>query len=191
MGTPTALRSAGRRRAYAPASPNAPPAQRAGSQTPSGERSTRRRVTVTAVRPPGATPSPSSPPTSTEDLRIAANHLLPHRHRSSVHGPPAGKSPRQPVRVRSREQSARTLAEIGDPHRFADGGLPVPPTPVLAPVVLAIRTQRRRPANPEAWQPPPQKRHVHRSLRRHPARPRRPRLLPAQTLTRQNATTPP
>ena len=49
---------------------------------------------------------------------------------------------------------------------------------------LAIRPQRRVPQTPRR-QPPPQKRHVHRRLRRHPARPRRTRLLPAQTLTRQ------
>ena len=78
---------------------------------------------------------------------------------------------------------ARTLAEIGDPHRFADGGR-LASYAGLAPVDWQSGAQRCGPQTPRR-QPPPQERHVHRRLRRRPARPRRPRLLPTQTLRRQ------
>ena len=78
---------------------------------------------------------------------------------------------------------ARTLAEIGDPTDSPTAAASQPAAYAgLAPVDWQSGRSATVPQTPRR-QPPPQKRHVHRRLRRRPARPRRPRLLPAQTLT--------
>ena len=53
-----------------------------------------------------------------------------------------------------------------------------------SPRQLAIGPHQQHPTGTRR-QPPPEERHVHRRVRRQPTRPRRPRLLPAQTSPRQ------
>ena len=94
------------------------PAQPAGSPTRPGPRSTR-RPSPSPPRPPGATPSQSSPRTWTASASAATSSPPTSRRRTRRPGPLGkvlaglcGFGPRT---------GARALAEIGDPHRFADG----------------------------------------------------------------------
>ena len=78
---------------------------------------------------------------------------------------------------------ARTLAEIGDPHRFVNAGR-LASYAGLAPVNWQSGTHNTT-RKSRGGKPPTQKRHVPSSLRRRPTRPRRPRLLPTKTSRRQ------
>ena len=93
--TPTALRTAGRARIRTRIAKRSPE-QRTGSPTPSGARWTR-RASPSQLRRPGRHHHRVR-------RRLGPDLRSPRpprrRHRGSVHGPPAGKSPRQPVRVR-------------------------------------------------------------------------------------------
>ena len=91
-GTPTALRDAGKARVRTRIAKRSPRTAQRLTDAIWGALDAQ-SVTVTAEAT-WWTPSPSSPPT------WASAKPARHNHRGRVHGPPAGKSPRQPVRVR-------------------------------------------------------------------------------------------
>ena len=73
----------------------------------------------------------------------------------------------------------RTLAEIGDPNRFANSGR-LAAYAGTSPRRLTHTPYQHRPKTTRR-KPPRRKRHVRRRVRRYPTRPRRSCLLPAQT----------
>ena len=100
-GTPTALRSAGRARIRTRIAKRSPRTADRLTDAISAALDAQ-SITVTAE----ATWGDTITELATDLDRICARRRPPRRrHRSSVHGPPAGKSPRQPVRVRPENRS--------------------------------------------------------------------------------------
>ena len=130
--------------AYAPASPNARPAQRAGSPTRSGPRSTR-RASPSPPRPPGATPSPSSPPTWTASASAATSSPATSRKRSwTIRWEKSSTACAGSAREPAPEPSLRSATPTDSPTAAAS-----PPTPG-SPPSTGNQGAALWPANPEA-----------------------------------------
>ena len=162
-----------------PASRSAPPAQQSGSPRRSGRALDAQTIIVTTEATWGGTISELA---ADLDRVCARRDQLTTDIEAAFLDHPLGRVLTSLCGFGPRT-GARTLAEIGDPHRFADGSR-LASYARLAPVDWqsgrSATSRKPRGGNHRLKNAP-----LHRGLRRDPTRPRRPRLLPTQTSRRQ------